>query len=192
MKNVSVRLVNKSDAESILKIYASFVINTNIPPEKEVPFVSEFERRIEKITDLFPYLVCEIDGQAIGYSFVSLHDNDINKKWTTIYISDPYHRIKIGKALYTCIFELLKLQGFNNIQAIVKTSNEASLKFHASLGFEMVDRHSDTAILMEKKLSDNRFDPNETLSIKQLDSEVVTRLLKEAETLIISAFTEQI
>ena len=60
-----------SDASRILEIYAPYVEETAISFEYEVPDLTEFETRIKKITERFPYLVAEEDGKIIGYCYAN-------------------------------------------------------------------------------------------------------------------------
>ena len=47
-EKLKIRLATKSDAKSILKIYAPYVEKTAITFEYDVPSLQEFEKRIEK------------------------------------------------------------------------------------------------------------------------------------------------
>jgi len=44
----------------------------------------------------------------------------------------------IARALYTALFELLRLQGYRNAFAGIVQPNEASVAFHESMGFEKI------------------------------------------------------
>ena len=60
--SVSVRFAAKEDAAVVLKIYETYIENTTVTFEIEVPAVAAFEERMERITAQFPWLVCVIDG----------------------------------------------------------------------------------------------------------------------------------
>jgi phosphinothricin acetyltransferase len=48
------------------------------------------------------------------------------------------HRAGVARALYTSLFAALAVQGFHNAYAGVALPNDASLAFHASMGFTAV------------------------------------------------------
>ncbi len=202
MKKVSVRFVQNNDAKGLIEIYAPYVTETPITCECEVPSVQEFQDRIQKISKTFPYVVCEIDGELVGYSYASLHKERAAYRWdsdATVYVSSNYHRNKIGTALYNCMLELNKLQGFYNIYAVVTTANEGSIKFHEAFGFVPMGTYTNTAFklgkwhnitVMEKKLKEYDLEPKETLSIKDIDSKIIEKLFTEAEEIVAETFVD--
>ena len=59
MENVfSIRLVDKKDAEGILGIYAPYVRDTIISFEYDVPTLDAFSKRVENISEEYPWVVC--------------------------------------------------------------------------------------------------------------------------------------
>lgn len=200
MTDVIVRFVDINDAESLLKIYAPYVLATKISCECEVPSIEEFKNRIEKISAKFPYVVIEIDGEIVGYSYSSLHKERAGYRWdgdATIYVSQKYHRNKIGTALYDCMLELTKLMGFYNMYAVVTASNEASVKFHKAFGFTEMGTYKNTAyklgewfdiMVLEKTLNEYEDEPEETKSIKEIDKDGIDKLFADARALVASTF----
>ena len=63
---MKIRMARKEDAKAILSIYAPYILNTTITFEYDVPSLEEFERRIENTLLMYPYLVCEIDGEKVA------------------------------------------------------------------------------------------------------------------------------
>ena len=72
MKECKIRIVSVQDAEAILKIYAPYVEKTAITFEYEVPTVAEFENRISRILERYPYLAAERDG-ILMWALAGLH-----------------------------------------------------------------------------------------------------------------------
>lgn len=137
-KNIRIRLANKSDIVSLLHIYAPYVTDTVITFEYEVPTISEFEKRLSNIQKKYPWLVCEINDNIVGYAYASDFREREAYDWSvdfSVYINPQYHRKNIGKALYFSLSELLKLQGYCNIYAGVTIPNIKSESLHESFGF---------------------------------------------------------
>ena len=64
-KQVKLRIATIQDAAALLDIYAPYVENTAITFEYNVPTVDEFRKRIETITEKYPYFVYEENGKII-------------------------------------------------------------------------------------------------------------------------------
>ena len=131
----------ENDSVSLLNIYGEFIRNTAVTFETAVPSVLEFSKRISDIVESSPWLVCEIDGEIIGYAYASKHRERAAYRWSvdvTVYINPQYHRKHIATALYTALIELLKLQGYYCAYAGVSLPNLKSEEFHKSFGFNPV------------------------------------------------------
>lgn len=137
----TIRLATPADAAGMLDIYKHYVENTSYTFEYEVPSKQEFEARILAVTPAFPWLVCELDGQIVGYAYAHKHRDRTAYQWSpesTIYIDHNYHGKGLARVLYETLFEILKLQGFFNVYAGVLSTNENSTAFHKALGFEEI------------------------------------------------------
>lgn len=141
MNNYNIRLVTPADAEAALKVYAPYVLHTANTFEYEIPSVDDFRTKIEKITAQYPWLVCECDGEIVGYAYGSTHRERAAYQWSpesTVYISENHHRKGIARVLYNTLFALLKEQGYINVFASVLVTNVNSVEFHKAYGFEEI------------------------------------------------------
>lgn len=136
-----IRFITPDDYAAVLAIYAPFVANTAVSFEYEVPSSAAFADRIEAITDRFPFLVCEIDKEVVGYAYASKHRDRTAYQWSvesSVYVRPDAHRRGVATALYTTLFALLQHQEFINVYAGITQPNERSVAFHRSLGFQDV------------------------------------------------------
>jgi L-amino acid N-acyltransferase YncA len=132
------RLATPIDAKGILDIYAPYIENTSFTFETETPSVEEFAERIRNYLINWPWLVCEIDGVIAGYAYATRHRERTAYQWCTessVYIHDDFQRSGMARALYTALFEILKMQGFRNVYAVINLPNDKSVAFHESCGF---------------------------------------------------------
>lgn len=67
-----IRPVTKSDAAQLVNIYGYYVENTAITAELTVPSVAEFEQRIEKTIQKYPYFCAEENGKILGYAYAGV------------------------------------------------------------------------------------------------------------------------
>jgi phosphinothricin acetyltransferase len=134
-----IRIATTDDSESILKIYAPYIENTSYTFETEVPSIDSFKKRISSYLQNWPWLVCEIDGVIAGYSYGARHRERVAYQWSvesSVYVHDDYQRMGVARALYTALIDILKLQGFRNLYAVINLPNDKSVSFHEKLGFE--------------------------------------------------------
>lgn len=140
-ENRKIRFAKTEDAENILNIYQKYITDTAVTFEMEVPTVLEFQNRMCKIMEQFPYLVCEMDGKVVGYAYASKHRERAAYQWSadlSIYIEETYHRQHIATMLYDKLIDLLKIQGYYTAFAGVTSPNPNSEAFHEAYGFETV------------------------------------------------------
>ncbi|WP_423130355.1 GNAT family N-acetyltransferase [Gaoshiqia sp. Z1-71] len=133
-----IRLASPDDAAEILEIYRPFIEGTAVTFEEEVPSPEEFKERIEHIRADAPCLVCEVNGRIVGYAYAALYRARASYRWNrevSVYIHPDYHRRNIARALYSALFEILRMQHITNLLAVITMPNEASVKLHESFGF---------------------------------------------------------
>ena len=133
-----IRLAIGQDAAGILKIYSPFIINSGITQETEIPSIESFQQRIEATLEVRPWLVCEIENEIAGYAYAGKHRERKGYQWCvepSVYVDEKFYRYGIAKALYTALFEILKLQGYVNAYAVITLPNEKSVAFHENFGF---------------------------------------------------------
>jgi L-amino acid N-acyltransferase YncA len=136
-----IRFATPADAAAVLEIYGPFCDNSPITFETERPAIAEIENRIRKINQRYPWLICEKDNQVVGYAYASPHRDRAAYRWSVdiaIYISGSHRGVGIGTALYTLLFELLRIQGYFKAYAGITLPNPASIRVHQRLGFSLV------------------------------------------------------
>jgi L-amino acid N-acyltransferase YncA len=137
----TIRLATDADAEQIQAIYAPFCTSTPVSFELEPPTVGEMRFRIGRILQDCPWLVCEDHGKILGYVYASRHRERPAYQWSvdvTVYIGEQHRRKGIGRALYTSLFAMLRLQGFHHAYAGITLPNPGSVRIHEVMGFQPV------------------------------------------------------
>ncbi len=140
-----IRIAAIHDAEQILDIYAPYVQNTNISFETIIPSKEEMESRIKGVLVNNPWLVIEEESCILGYAYASKHRERAAYKWSvdiSIYIRQDCRGKGIGKALYTALISILKLQGYYNVYAGICLPNEASIGVHEYFGFKKIAHYN--------------------------------------------------
>jgi phosphinothricin acetyltransferase len=138
---MTIRLATLDDADPILEIYAPFCRATPVSFETEPPTVEEMCERIAKTLKSLPWLVCERDQQILGYAYASAHRERAAYRWSvdvSAYVKEGFRRAGIGRALYTSLIALLRLQGFYNAIAGITLPNPDSVGLHEAMRFQPV------------------------------------------------------
>lgn len=146
----TIRIARAEDAEELLRIYAPYVKETAITFEYEVPTVEEFKERIIKTLQRYPYLVAEVDGEAVGYAYAGAFKERAAYDWaveSTVYIKNNKRKMGIGSELYNALEKILHMQNIINVNAcIAYTDNDdeyltkGSVMFHENMGYKTVGR----------------------------------------------------
>lgn len=134
-----IRLATPADGPRCAEIYAPAVESLR-SVELTPPGGAEMSRRIAETLPLKPWLVAE-DGMILGFSYAGPHRVRPSYAWsveTTIYAAAEAHRRGVGRALYTSLFAILVLQGFQNALAGVTVPNPPSRNFHLAMGYEPI------------------------------------------------------
>lgn len=135
---LNIRLIRPEDHDAVLEIYRPYIESTAITFECEIPPKAMFAKRIRELTTRFPWLVCEDEGELIGYAYASPYHLRAAYQWDaelSVYLPQRHTRRGAGTALYRSLLELLTLQGYYNAYAIITLPNEASLALHRAFGF---------------------------------------------------------
>ena len=147
-ENIIVRDANLEDVKRILEIYDYYVKNTAITFEYVTPTLEEFEMRMKKIMQRYPYLVIERNGRIEGYAYAGTFIDRAAYDWsceTTIYLDYNAKKCGLGRQLYEVLENALKEMGILNLYACIGypeaedeylTNNSA--EFHAHLGYKKV------------------------------------------------------
>ncbi len=141
MSPVVFRRVAEQDAADVLAVYAPYITNTVITFEYEVPSVDEFRNRIRTISADYPYFVCEVEGQIVGYAYAHRHMERAAYQWNaelSIYINQEFTHKGLGKVMYATLIRLLQLQGVRHAYGCVTFPNEKSQQMHEALDFALL------------------------------------------------------
>jgi phosphinothricin acetyltransferase len=137
----TIRFAQPDDAASVLAIYGPYCDSTVVSFEIAAPTATQMSERIERITARFPWLVCEMDGEVVGYVYASQHRERAAYRWmvdVAVYVAPAHRRRNLGKALYAALFEILRSQGYFKAFAGITLPNAASVRLHESVGFKPI------------------------------------------------------
>src|SRR6267142_3107970 len=125
-----IRLAHSGDGAPVAAIYAPHVTGASTSFEYAPPDAAEMAARIASTLAHAPYLVLESGGEVLGFAYASKHRERAAYQWSvdvSVYILERARRQGVGRALYTSLFALLRLQGFYTAHAGISLPNPASV-----------------------------------------------------------------
>lgn len=153
MISPTVRLIESQDTIHILKIYAHYILNTTITFETEVPSLNSFNERIKRIILNYPWIICEYEGEILGYAYACKHRERSAYQWSvdvSVYLKPEYTGRGIGKTLYSSLINILKYQGFINAYAGIALPNLSSVGIHEKFGFSHIALYKNVGYKFQK------------------------------------------
>ena len=145
---IVVRDAVTEDAGRILEIYDYYVKNTAITFEYDTPSLKEFQERMRKTMQRYPYLVILKDNIIQGYAYAGPFSGRTAYDWScevTIYLAHNAQKCGMGRILYEALQKALGDMGIINMYACIgypEVSDEYlstnSADFHTHLGFARV------------------------------------------------------
>jgi phosphinothricin acetyltransferase len=191
-----IRLASSNDANNILNIYSPYILDTSFTFETEVPFAETFAERIENYLQHWPWLVCEIDGKIAGYAYGSKYRERVGYQWCvecSVYVHDDFQRMGIARALYAALFEILKIQGYRNVYAVINLPNDKSVQLHESCSFKWFATYENVGYKLGKwkdvgwwqlVINEYNHEPAPPLKFSEIDKTVLPSIFQSAEKML--------
>ena len=117
--------------------------------ELEPPDEAEMARRMQALLDgSFPYLAADVGGTLGGYAYAGLYRTRPAYRFTvenSVYVAPEQQRRGVGRTLLAALIEACEARGFRQMIAVIGDlpKQQASIGFHAALGFQHIGILSD-------------------------------------------------
>ncbi len=124
--------------EEVLEIYRPYIERTAITFEYTVPSIEAFAKRVEGITQVYPWLTAVENGRTVGYAYTSRFKERAAFGWaveTSIYLKEEAIGRGTGRALYEALEELSRLQGVHRMYGVITDTAWGSRRFHERMGY---------------------------------------------------------
>jgi L-amino acid N-acyltransferase YncA len=136
-----VRNVRLDDANAICGIYNHYIRGTSITFEEESITPDEMRRRIQKVTQSYPWFVCEEDGCLLGYGYVNKWKERSAYRHTveaTVYLHPSAVGQGKGSELLGALVADLRSREIHSVISGVALPNPASVAILDKFGFRKV------------------------------------------------------
>ena len=141
MTTLKLRVATLDDAEALAAIYAPYVMETTISFEWVPPTADEFRARMASVMCEYPYLVCEREGEIVGYAYAHRAVERYSYRFCaelSVYVRRDARERGIGSLLYRALIALCREVRLQTLFGIVTDPNEPSFRLHEKLGFTRV------------------------------------------------------
>jgi len=140
MDRIIIRDAKEADMTAVRRIYAHHVLHGLGTFEEKAPSTAELQRRRrEALARRLPYLVAELNGRVVGYSYATAYRERSAYRYTvedSVYVDAGATRRGIGRALLCAVIARAQTGGWRQMIAVIGDSgNRASIGLHKSLGF---------------------------------------------------------
>jgi L-amino acid N-acyltransferase YncA len=137
---IFVRDAREADMGVVTSIYAQHVLHGLASFEEVPPSLDEMHARRASVLQLgLPYLVAEIDGRVVGYSYATAYRSRPAYRYTiedSVYVADGLNARGIGTALLAELIARCERGPWRQMLAVIGDSgNAGSIALHRRLGF---------------------------------------------------------
>ena len=142
-EGIHVRRAELEDVPAILNIYNEAVLHTtasyDYEPRTLEHRVGWFEDHLKH--DYAVFVAVDSTGRVVGWSALNPYHDRMGYRYTaenSVYVSPDKRGQGIGKLLLAPLIDAARKRGLHAIIAAIDGSNAASIRLHASFGFEKV------------------------------------------------------
>ncbi|MGH8238814.1 MAG: GNAT family N-acetyltransferase [Steroidobacteraceae bacterium] len=137
---IRVRDATDADLGAVTSIYAQHVLHGLASFEEIPPTLDEIRSRRAGVLQLgLPYLVAEMDGRVVGYSYATFYRTRPAYRYTvedSVYVEDGFNGRGIGTALLAELIARCERGPWRQMLAVIGDSgNAGSIALHRRLGF---------------------------------------------------------
>lgn len=148
-----IRNITVSDAGKICTIYNKYIENSSVTFEKKPVSAEDIISRIQIITENYPWLVYEEEGEVVGYTYATKWKDRTAYRHsveTAIYLDADHLKKGIGTKLKGTIIEELKNRSFHCIISGIALPNPASIALCEKFGFKKVAHFKEVGFKFNK------------------------------------------
>ena len=138
-----IRDSREDDLAHVHSIYSHHVLHGTASFEEEPPSLEELaRRRADVLARGLPYLVAELDGRVVGYSYAAPYRSRRAYRYTienSVYVDHRLSRRGIGRKLLHELIDRCEGGRWRQMVAVIGDSNHtASIALHEQAGFRLV------------------------------------------------------
>ena len=139
--SIEIRTPQPQDFEAIARLTNIFIEKTAIHFGYELLSATDHQQAYEQDHQRYPWLAAFVDGAFAGYAKSCVwreREAYRHSVETSVYVEESFRRAGVARALYLKLFDELRANDFHVAIAGATLPNDASVRFHESVGFKRV------------------------------------------------------
>ncbi len=152
----TIRPASSADIPAIAAIYAHHVEHGTATFDTEAPDEAVWQDKHRSITARgWPFLVCERDGETVGYAYVTQFRDRAAYSITcenSIYVAASDVGQGVGTTLLTALLAAARDAGFEQVIAVIGGGEPSSVALHQKCGFARAGRMRNVGRKFGRKL----------------------------------------
>lgn len=136
-----IRSAESRDFQAIAAIYNEAIAHGGITMDGRHYSADDIQFIVQKMTDREIILVGETQNQVIGWGIVKQYSDRLGYQVcceTSIYLTFSKTGNGYGRQLQTALMQYVRNFGYHHIVAKIVATNQSSIRFHQTFGFEVV------------------------------------------------------
>jgi len=141
MGDGGIRPAAAADFGRVSEIVNHYIRTSTVNFRTEPQTPAEWERDWLAHSRVHPWYVAERDGVVVGIAYASAWKRRPAYDWTAetiVYLDREQRGRGLGAELYRRLLRTLERQGYRSAMAVVSLPNDASVRLHQALGYELV------------------------------------------------------
>lgn len=126
------RDVHLGDAEALSKLITEFTNLTTTP--------AQIRRRLVRSQDIEHPIAAELDGHVVGFASLrivnTLGEDAPYAEISELFVSEPYRRQGIARALMTELEVRARAAGANSMAVLTAADNDTAVALYRAMGFQ--------------------------------------------------------
>lgn len=131
-------MIEKKDIFACWWWYNWYIAHTSATFETEPVQAADFEARVNRVRERYPWIVLQEDEDLRGYAYLDTFNARAAYDWTadiSIYIAPDQKGLGYGRQLMEALISLARQDGYRNLVSLVTEGNDASVHLHEKFGF---------------------------------------------------------
>ena len=135
--DATIRAVEERDWPAVTAVFNFFVTNSLAAYPEELVSGDVFREK-HLASPTYPFLVAEIDGEVVGFAYLSPFHHALTMKRSatlTYFIHPKSTGSGLGSRFLDALIDTGRALGLTNFLAHISSANTGSIRFHARHGF---------------------------------------------------------
>jgi phosphinothricin acetyltransferase len=133
-----IRVARIADGPELASIFDPFVERSAVALEEQAPTAAEMAHVIGRMGSIYPFLVCEEEGEILGFARAAPIRESPPFRWSvedSVYLREGARGRGLGGELLEALLDLLRELGYLRVFVSITLPNPRCIALHERMGF---------------------------------------------------------